>query len=68
MNIQDLRNLSKTDRLQAMEIIWDSLLNDDAEITSPDWHENILEERKAKMANGTAKFISLSKLKFCRGR
>ena len=63
MNMQDLKKLSKVDRLQAMEVIWDSLLNEDDDLASPDWHQNILEERKAKVANGTAKFISLSELK-----
>jgi len=63
MNIEDLKNLSKSDRLQAMEAIWDSLLYEDDDLPSPKWHENILRERKAKISEGTAKFISLSELK-----
>lgn len=33
------------------------------EITSPDWHGDILAERKAKIENGTANFISLDALR-----
>ena len=68
MNMQDLKKLSKTDRLLAMDVIWDSLLYEDADIASPDWHENIIEERKTKIANGTAKFISISELTSSRGK
>ena len=68
MNIQDIKKLSKIDRLQVMEVIWDSLLSEDDDLASPDWHETILEERKAKIADGTAKFISLSELKSSRSR
>ena len=66
VNLQDLKKLSKVDRLQAMEVIWDSLLYEASDLVSPDWHESILEERKSKIADGTAKFISLSELKSSR--
>ena len=68
MNIEDLKKLSKTDRLQAMEVIWDSLLYEDDELATTKWHENILEDRKAKISDGTAKFISLADLKASRSR
>ena len=34
------------ERLQAMEALWDSLLDEESEIESPEWHQDILEERK----------------------
>nr|MBF0223351.1 addiction module protein [Desulfobulbaceae bacterium] len=63
MNISELKKLSTIDRLQAMEALWDSFLYEMDEIETPEWHEKILSERKVKIANGTAKFISLSELK-----
>ena len=66
MNIGDLKKLSTTERLQAMELLWDSLLYDNEEIESPKWHEKILSERKANITNGKAKFISLSELRASR--
>jgi hypothetical protein len=63
MNIADFKKMSTSERLQAMEALWDSLLYEGDEIETPQWHEKILEERKEKIASGQAKFISLSELK-----
>lgn len=54
------------ERLQAMEALWDSLLDEESEIESPEWHHNILEDRKRKIENGKAEFISLEELKATR--
>jgi hypothetical protein len=63
MNILDIKKMSKTERLQAMEALWDSFLYEDGEVDTPEWHGSILEARKNKIAKGEAKFISLSELK-----
>ncbi len=55
--------MSVIERLQTMEAIWDSLLHEDTQIESHEWHKDILDERKRKIENGKAKFISLDKLK-----
>ena len=39
------------------------LKSKDIEIDSPDWHKNVLAERKAKVGEGTANFISLDALR-----
>ena len=46
MNTIETINMSMIERLQAMEAIWDSLLNEESEIESPEWHQDIFEERK----------------------
>jgi putative addiction module component (TIGR02574 family) len=66
MNIADIKKMSTIERLQTMEAIWDSLLYENSEIESPEWHEKILEKRKTKIKSGKAKFISLSELKASR--
>lgn len=58
--------MSMVERLQAMEALWDSLMYEESEIESPEWHRDILEERKRKIENGKAEFISLEKLKSSR--
>jgi len=55
--------MSTIERLQAMEALWDSLMNEESEIASPQWHRDILEERKKKIEDGKAEFISLKELK-----
>jgi putative addiction module component (TIGR02574 family) len=66
MNIADIKKMSTIERLQTMEAIWDSLLYENNEIESPEWHEKILEKRKEKIKSGKAKFVSLSELKSSR--
>jgi hypothetical protein len=63
MNISELKKMSTSERLQAMEALWDSLLYENDEIETPEWHEKILQERKERIASGNAKFISLAELK-----
>jgi len=66
MNINELKKMSTVERLQAMEALWDSMLSESDKIDTPKWHEDIIEERKRIIANGSAKFISLAELKASR--
>ncbi len=63
MNITELRKMSTSERLQAMEVLWDSLVYENDAVDTPEWHEKILQERKEKIASGCATFISLADLK-----
>ncbi|MCF8026105.1 MAG: addiction module protein [Desulfobacteraceae bacterium] len=58
--------MSRVERLQAMEALWDSLLYENQEIGTPECHEEEIEERKKTIADGNAKFVSLSELKATR--
>jgi len=49
-----------------MEALWESLVQEQPEIESPDWHRGILEQRKQKIEAGQAEFISLEKLRASR--
>ncbi|PIU84564.1 MAG: cysteine methyltransferase [Deltaproteobacteria bacterium CG06_land_8_20_14_3_00_44_19] len=66
MDTIEIMKMSVVERLQAMESLWDSLLNEESEIESPEWHRDIIEERKRKIENGKAEFISLKELKASR--
>ncbi len=66
MNIDELKKMSTVERLQAMEALWDLMLYENEKIDTPKWHEDILEERKRIISNGSAKFISLAELKASR--
>lgn len=63
MTTLDIGNMSLPERLRAMEALWDSLSHDDTEIPSPDWHGDILSERKKKITEGTAQFLSIQEVK-----
>ncbi len=66
MNTLEIKKMSRIERLQAMEALWDSLLDEETEIQSPEWHRDVLQERKRKVEAGEAEFISLERLRASR--
>ena len=63
MNMLEIRQMNTVERLQIMEAVWDSLLYDEAEIESPEWHGSILSDRKRKIEAGGAEFVSIRELR-----
>jgi hypothetical protein len=51
-----------------MEAIWDSLIHEDEIIESPEWHRDILQNRKKKIEKGKAIFYSIEELRSKRRR
>ncbi|WP_133512491.1 addiction module protein [Candidatus Thiosymbion oneisti] len=45
MNTSEIKKMSTIECLQTMEAIWDTLLYDEIEVESPEWHRDVLEER-----------------------
>ena len=66
MNTLEIKKMSTIERLQVMEALWDSFMKEESEIESPEWHRDILEERKRKIKNVRAEFISLEELRASR--
>jgi len=58
-----IEKMSVTERLQAIDQLWDSLTRDSDEIPSPDWHQDVLADRKARAQRGEAKFLTLDQLR-----
>lgn len=52
-----------TERLQAMDQLWDSMNCCGDEIPSPHWHQDVLADRKARAQSGEAKFLTLAELR-----
>jgi hypothetical protein len=63
MQTLEIEKMNTTERLQAMEVLWDALIHEKYEIKSPAWHHDILKERKEKIAEGKGEFLSLKELK-----
>jgi putative addiction module component (TIGR02574 family) len=61
-----LSELSLSEKLDLMEALWDSLTDEESKVQSPEWHRDILEERKRKFEEGEAEFISLEKFRASR--
>ena len=61
ISLADLANLPLEERLQCMEVLWESLRTSRPD--SPEWHGEVLAERRAKIESGEANFISGTELK-----
>jgi putative addiction module component (TIGR02574 family) len=55
--------MSVAERLQVMEQLWDALCRDAREMSSPEWHRDVLADRKARAQRGEAKFLTLDQLR-----
>jgi len=63
MNTLEIKKMSTIERLKTMEALWDSFMEEESEIDSPEWHKDIIEKRKEKIKDGKTEFISLAELK-----
>lgn len=68
MNEVDAKNMSPSQRVLAMEALWESMCGDQEEIESPGWHEQILVERRDRIARGEGRFVTLEQLRETLGR
>jgi putative addiction module component (TIGR02574 family) len=66
MNTSEIIRMSRIERLQTMEAIWDSLTHESSEIESPDWHKDTLDARRNIIDEGKAKFIPIEVLRLKR--
>ncbi len=63
MTLTEIKKMSLKERLQTMEALWDSILDEESEIKSPEWHQDILEGRIKSIESGQAELISFEELK-----
>jgi hypothetical protein len=55
--ILDMGRLTKTEKLRAMEELWEDLSRLGDEYSSPEWHGDILRKREEAVREGTDDFI-----------
>jgi hypothetical protein len=51
-----LDEMTVTEKLQMMEVLWEDLSRNADLIESPDWHRDVLDERERRIATGEARF------------
>ena len=52
-----LKEMTLQEKIAAMESLWEDLAGSPESIESPAWHRDILEERRQRIADGTARFV-----------
>jgi len=63
MSISEINKMTVQERLTVMEQIWDSLCHEKEELPSPQWHEQVVEERKRIMDSPEARFLTMEQLR-----
>ena len=58
-----IERMSIAERLRVMELLWDALARDAEQMPSPEWHREVLADRKARAEGGEAKFLTLDQLR-----
>ena len=61
MSLNDIYNLPSSEKLYLIEQLLDSI--DDKDVISPDWHGEVLSERKELYDEGKVELISLEDFK-----
>ena len=52
-----LEKMTLADKLEAMEVLWADISKRPADLASPDWHKDVLDERRQLVAAGKLKFL-----------
>jgi len=61
MSLNDIYDLPSSQKLHLIEKLWDGL--DENDISSPDWHKEVLSDRKTRYDKGELKLTSLEDFK-----
>ena len=59
----EIERMSVAERLQTIEQIWDSLYRIGENVPSPNWHGEVLADRKTRAERGDARFLTLDQLR-----
>lgn len=58
-----LDDMSVSEKLNMINDIWYSLVQNEASVPSPEWHKDVLNARQERVDSGVAKFESLDVVK-----
>lgn len=59
----EIERMSLAERLQAMELLWQSISRNPDNVPSPQWHGEVLQQRLAKVEAGAGEFLTVAQLK-----
>ena len=52
-----LKDMTLQEKLAAMELLWEDLTRSPESVESPDWHKDILDDRRKRIAEAKANFV-----------
>lgn len=51
-----LKDMSRQEKLAAMELLWENFASCPESVASPTWHKEVLEGRRQRVSEGKARF------------
>jgi hypothetical protein len=63
LEIDSVRQLPRSEKLQIMETLWDDLSRSDTEMDSPAWHRQALEETERRVGCGSEPLMDWAEAK-----
>ena len=63
VTMQQVEQMSRTEKLQVMEAIWTALSASGAEMESPAWHEDALRETEQRFSRGEERIVDWERAK-----
>lgn len=61
--IPSIDEMTPGQRAELMEELWKAMSQQPDEVTSPDWHQDVLEERERAFASGEIEFMDWNEAK-----
>lgn len=68
MNIAEIRQLPLNEKLQIMEALWEDLRSRAEELVVPEWHKEILDERRKAVEEGREEVLDWDEVKNSLGK
>ena len=59
----EIERMSVEERLQTIELLWNSIARAGESVISPPWHGEVLSARRTKVEAGEGRFLSLTELR-----
>jgi len=59
----NLKGMTISDKLSVMEMLWDDICRDLPDISSPDWHGELLKQREMDVKQGKDEFVDWEEAK-----
>ena len=60
--MEQISRMSSSERVEAMELLWESFSKEGIDYPSPDWHGKVLTERSEMIESGNATWLSVDEL------
>ena len=58
-----LGEMSVHEKLATLEMLWDNLAKNTADIPAPTWHSDVLSAREQRVHDGASSFVPLGEMK-----